>query len=120
MEHIFDPDAAFKEIARVLKPGGSHIFTTPLTNKTRNTEIWASRDESGQIIYHHEPEWHGNPVDEKGALVTMHWGYDIAGFVTEKAKTPTVIIAIDNIDLGIRAEYIDVLISSKTFNDGIR
>ena len=50
---------------------------------------------------------------EKGALVTMHWGYDIAGFITEKSKTPTVIIAIDNIDLGIRAEYIDVLISSK-------
>jgi hypothetical protein len=43
----------------------------------------------------------------------MHWGCDIAGFVTEKAKTSTVIIAIDNIALGIRAEYIDVLISSK-------
>ena len=44
----------------------------------------------------------------------MHWGYDIAGFITEKAKTATVIIAIDNIDLGIRAEYIEVLISIKS------
>jgi len=44
----------------------------------------------------------------------MHWGYDIAGFVVEKAKTPTVIIAIDNIDLGIRAEYIEVLMSVKS------
>jgi SAM-dependent methyltransferase len=113
MEHIFDPEAAFKDIARVLKPGGAHIFTAPLINKTRNTEVWASRDERGQIIYHHEPEWHGNPVDEKGALVTMHWGYDISVFIFEKTKMPTVIIAIDNIDLGIRAEYIDVLISSK-------
>lgn len=43
----------------------------------------------------------------------MHWGYDIAEFITERAKTATVIIAIDNIDLGIRTEYIDVLISSK-------
>jgi SAM-dependent methyltransferase len=114
MEHIFDPEAAFKEIARVLKPGGAHIFTVPLINKTRNSEVWAYRDASGEVIYHHEPEWHGNPVDEKGALVTMHWGYDIAGFITEKAKTPTVIIAIDNIDLGIRAEYIDVLVSIKS------
>jgi SAM-dependent methyltransferase len=113
MEHIFDPEAAFKEIARVLKPGGAHIFTAPLINKSRKSEIWGSRDENDQIIYHHEPEYHGNPVDQKGALVTMHWGYDIAGFIVEKSKTPTVIIAIDNIDLGIRAEYIDVLISAK-------
>lgn len=117
MEHIFDPGAAFKEIARVLKPGGAHIFTVPLINKTKNTEVWASRDENGRTIYHHAPEYHGNPVDAKGALVTMHWGYDIAGFVVEKAKTPTVIIAIDNIDLGIRAEYIDVLISTKNTLD---
>jgi len=113
MEHIFDPAAAFKEIARVLRPGGAHIFTTPLISKTRNTEVWASRDESGKVIYHHPAEYHGNPVVSKGALVTMHWGYDIAGFCTEKAKMPTVIIMIDNIDLGIRAEYIDVLLSVK-------
>jgi SAM-dependent methyltransferase len=113
MEHIFNPEAAFKEIARVLKPGGAHIFTAPLVNKTRNTEIWASRLENGKIMYHNNPEYHGNPVDANGSLVTMHWGYDIASFIVEKAGTPTVIIAIDNIDLGIRAEFIDVLISVK-------
>lgn len=114
MEHIFDPEAAFKEIARVLKPGGAHIFTVPLINKARTSEIWASRDESGRVTYHREPEYHGNPVDSKGSLVTMHWGYDIASFITEIAGMPTVIIAIDNIDLGIRAEYIDVLVSIKS------
>ena len=113
MEHIFDPAAAFKEIARVLKPGGAHIFTAPLINKTSSSEVWASRGENGEIVHHHEPEYHGNPVDEKGSLVTMHWGYDIANYIVEKAGTPTVIIAIDNIDLGIRAEYIEVLVSSK-------
>ena len=113
MEHIFDSKAAFKEIARVLKPGGAHIFTAPLINKGKKSECWASRDEKGNINYHHAPEYHGNPVDDKGALVTMHWGYDIAGYITETAKTPTTIIMIDNIDLGIRAEYIDVLVSWK-------
>lgn len=113
MEHVFDPEAAFKEIARVLKPGGAHIFSVPLINKTRSTEVWASRGENGEVIYYHEPEYHGNPVDPKGSLVTMHWGYDIASFVAEKANMPSVIIAVDNIDLGIRAEYIDVVVSTK-------
>ena len=114
MEHIFDPEKAFKEIARILRPGGAHIFTAPLINKGKKSEVWASRGETGEVVYHHEPEWHGNPVDPKGSLVTMHWGYDIAGFITEVAKTPTTIIIIDNIDLGIRAEYIDVIVSLKS------
>ena len=29
-EHIFDIDAAFREIRRTLRPGGAHVFTTPL------------------------------------------------------------------------------------------
>lgn len=85
----------------------------PLINKTRSTEVWASRGGTGEIIYHHKPEYHGNPVDAKGSLVTMQCRYDLASFISEKANTPTVIIAIDNIDLGIRAEYIDVVVNTR-------
>ena len=113
MEHIVDPERAFKEIARVLRKGGAHIFTVPLVNKRKKSECRASRDNTGSIVYHQSPEYHENPIDGEGSLVTMDWGYDIALFILEKAKTPTVIAMIDNIDLGIRAEYIEVLISFK-------
>jgi 2-polyprenyl-3-methyl-5-hydroxy-6-metoxy-1,4-benzoquinol methylase len=36
MEHVFDPHHAFKEIARTLKPGGLHIFTTPIYGMPRS------------------------------------------------------------------------------------
>jgi len=113
MEHIFNPEKAFKEISRVLKPGGAHIFTVPLVNKEKASECWASMNNNDQIINHHKPEYHGNPIDKKGSLVTMHWGYDIAEFIMLAAGTPTTVVMIDNLELGIRAEYIEVLVSRK-------
>ncbi len=113
MEHVFDPEKAVCEIARVVKPGGAHIFTVPIINKWRPTERWASLREDGDIAYHGTPEYHGNPVDPDGALVTMHWGYDIASFINKHSAMATVIVQIDDITQGIRAEFIDVLVSSK-------
>lgn len=113
MEHIFDPEKAFKEIARVLKPGGAHIFTVPIINKERETECWASRNDKGETVYHHEPEYHGNPIDNEGSLVTMHWGFDIASFIMKVANTPSTIVVIDDLSKGIRAEYIEVIVSRK-------
>ena len=119
MEHIFDPEKAFKEIARVLKPGGAYIFTVPLVNKSNKSERWASRSDDGELIFHHEPEYHGNPIDTEGSLVTMHWGYDIAEFIMLSSRLYSTIIMIDNLNLGIRAEYIEVIISRKITDLGI-
>jgi hypothetical protein len=113
MEHVFEPGKAFREIARVLKPGGAHIFTAPLINKWRPTERWASVRDDGVVVYHGTPEYHGNPVDPDGALVTMHWGYDIVSFIANQTAMSTIIIQIDDIGQGIRSEYIEVLVSCR-------
>lgn len=113
MEHIFRPDQAFSEIARTLKPGGSHIFTVPLINKNHPSEIWAKQDENGNIIFLGEPEYHGNPINSEGTPVTMHWGYDICDYIFRSSSLYTTTVYIDNLSLGIRAEYIEVLISRK-------
>lgn len=42
IEHVYNPEAAFQQIVRVLKPGGAHIFTVPLVNKSRATRRRAS------------------------------------------------------------------------------
>lgn len=113
MEHIFNPLKAFQEIARVLKPGGAHVFSVPLVNKFLPTQRWASMNADKSIHYHRPAEYHGNPVDSSGALVTMHYGYDLAGLITQHTQCPTTIVHIDNIELGIRAEYIEILIMQK-------
>lgn len=113
MEHIFNPAKAFKEIARVLKPGGAHVFTVPLVNKDKRSERWASLGEQNETVFHHVPEYHGNPIDSEGSLVTMHWGYDITEYIMAVSDMHSTIVMIDDIELGIRAEYIEVIVSRK-------
>jgi SAM-dependent methyltransferase len=113
-EHIFNPDFAFKEISRTLRPGGAHIFTIPLVNKTAPTTRLAVLDNDGNI--HHlttTPEYHINSILAEGSLVTVHWGYDISRYIFESSKLFTDTYIIDNLELGIRAEFIEVLISRK-------
>ncbi len=73
-EHVPDYKTAFKEIHRVLKTGGSHIFTIPIVwqNATRRR---AEYKEDGTIDYLMEPAYHG-PTAEAN-LVWTDFGYDI-------------------------------------------
>jgi SAM-dependent methyltransferase len=114
MEHIFDPDAAFKEIARVLKVNGAHIFTVPLVNKFQTSKQRAEMTGTGEIKYFCDAQYHGNPVDSKGSLVTYDWGYDLACRIQSVCSMPTVIIQIDDMDKGIRAAFIEVLVSVRS------
>lgn len=117
-EHVFDIDAAFLEIRRTLRPGGAHVFTTPLVNQARPTERRASRAADGSIRHHAEPEYHGNPVDPDGSLVTWHFGYDLAARILERTRMPTLILQYDRLDLGLRAACLDVLMSLKPRSEG--
>jgi SAM-dependent methyltransferase len=111
-EHLFDPEAALREIARTLKAGGAHVFTVPLVRKHEPTRRRALRN--GTAIKHLLPEeYHGNPIDEKGSLVTFDYGFDIADFIQRTTGMTTTIVHIDDLTRGIRAEYIEVCVSRK-------
>lgn len=113
MEHIYEPDKAFKEIYRTLKPGGAHIFSVPIINKHKKTERWAKKGENGEPVFLFEPEWHGNPIDSKGSPVTFHWGYDIKDYIEKHTGAECEIVYIDDLNYGIRAEYIEVVVQKK-------
>jgi Methyltransferase domain len=113
-EHVFNPAQAFREIARTLKPGGAHIFTTPLVNKNLPTK-WCAKIRSDGTIEHliDPPEYHGNPVSVDGSLVTVHWGFDITKYILDACGLFTEMVYIDALEYGIRAEFIEVLITRK-------
>ena len=110
-EHLFNPDKAIKEIARTLKPGGAHICTFPITQKTKPTRKRASLI-NGEIVHHLPPSYHGNPV-AKEALMTIDWGYDVVSYLTRHSGLSCWMWSIDKIDLGIRADFNEVIVCHK-------
>jgi len=74
LEHVPDAAAAFAESARVLRPGGSHVFTVPPRATTRKRASL----EHGKIAHLAEPEYHYDPLDPAGILTYWDYGPDIA------------------------------------------
>lgn len=117
-EHVFHPSRAFREIARTLKPGGMHICTVPLVNKDKPSKLRV-RIENNDIIYLEPEQYHGNPVGDGRALVTVDWGFDICRHIFESSGLFTHLIYIDDLNKGIRAEYIEVLVTVKPLASGM-
>tara|TARA_S200000501_G_scaffold211799_1_gene199020 strand:+ start:1598 stop:2602 length:1005 start_codon:yes stop_codon:yes gene_type:complete len=74
-EHIPSIKNALIEARRILKKDGIMIFTMPLYDNLKKTTIRAKL-KNGNINHIHEPMYHGNPIDDKGALVFSDPGKD--------------------------------------------
>lgn len=114
MEHLYHPDRAFQEIARTLRKGGAHVFSVPVINRHRKSEVWAEPDESGQLRFLSTPEYHSNPIDPLGCPVTMHWGFDIVDRIRQSCGMETDIEDEYDMERGLSARYLEIFVSRKT------
>jgi SAM-dependent methyltransferase len=76
MEHVSNPYLGFKEIYRVLKPGGRHIFTMSFNPEYFLDEIRAEMVEE-KLIHLKEPLMHLDPLDPDGCLVYTVFGLEM-------------------------------------------
>jgi len=78
LEHVPEPEEAFREFYRILRPGGSLLFTVPFSSTKQDHLIRARLEADGSIVHFEEPEYHGNPVDmEAGSLCYRYFGWQV-------------------------------------------
>ena len=76
LEHVPDPDKAWSEIRRTLKPGGYHIFTIPVVPSQPVTKQRA-RLSGGRTEYLTEPAYHGREWGVEDRLVYTDFAMDV-------------------------------------------
>lgn len=91
-EHVPHDGRGFVEIRRVLRPGGTYVFTVPLSDTERTVERAELKD--GRIVHMHSPHYHDDRIRGRGTiLVFRDYGHDItgrlraAGFASARIET---------------------------------
>ena len=115
MEHVFDPRRVYAEIWRTLKPNGYSVHTFPISkHRVEACTPLAKLMPDGTVKHLTErPEYHGNPIDEKGALVTQDYGYDISKAIAQWAPFDVRVSRFWDETYGVIGEYTEAVVCRK-------
>lgn len=109
MEYVNFPERVFQEGSLVIKPGGCMFFTTPTYKNLLTTERRAFYRNDGSVDYiRFEPEYYGNPVSNKGELVTFHFGYDLPELISQWSLLDLRVYCFHNKCHGTMGEFNEV------------
>ena len=113
MEHVNRPDEVLREVARTLRPGGAYLFTVPTYKDRVTTERRAFFRPDGGVDHMAEPEYHGNPVSDQGALVTFHYGYDFAELISAWSGFDVEVVRFHDHRHGVIGDFTEVYLARR-------
>lgn len=110
-EHVREPDRAWGEIRRVLKPGGAHVFSVPCERGPRT--VTRVRVAEGREIPLEPPVHHGDRI--RDGLVYTDFGWDLPEHLADLGL-PTETRWLEEEGIPRDASYI--FVSRKPARDG--
>jgi SAM-dependent methyltransferase len=113
LEHVFRPDLAVREIARVLRPGGIHVFTAPKHKHLLKSYARARQSQDGSVEHLLPPVYHRDPIVDGPSLVTWDYGADFDDLLAEWSGYLVCNFIIRDRARGIDGEYLDVFVMRK-------
>ncbi|MEI2418924.1 hypothetical protein V6O07_01515, partial [Arthrospira platensis SPKY2] len=95
---------------RTLKPGGLFLATFPIRkHQVEACKPRVYKQDDGSLVFLEKPEYHGNPINGEGALVTYDYGYNIHSAISYWADFDVEISRFSNSTYGILGEYTEVI-----------
>jgi SAM-dependent methyltransferase len=88
LEHVPDAARAFAESARVLRPGGRHVFTVPPRDITQRRARMTPEGVEHLVL---PPDYHADPLDPAGILVFWDYGPDLGRHFADSGLEFTMI-----------------------------
>jgi hypothetical protein len=76
-EHVPEFGRALAECRRVLRPGGSLLFSVPFLPERKENLVRAVVDENGETQHLLPPEYHADPLHTEGCLAYYCFGWEL-------------------------------------------
>lgn len=99
LEHVPDYYLAMFESFRVLKKGGHMLFSIPFYIQ-QDVIIDRIKWENGVMTPILPPQYHGNPVDKNGSLVTYDYGWDLFKIIKDVGFSDVCLYSYWNFENG--------------------
>jgi SAM-dependent methyltransferase len=113
MEHVNHPDRVCQEVFRTLSNEGAYLFavpTIPVLPKTRRRALYSDNGVEHLI---NPPQFHANPVDPEGSLVTWDYGYDFPDLIRLWANFDVTVYRFSDAYHGILGPMTEVYMCHK-------
>ena len=83
LEHVPQYRDALSECRRCLRKGAPIVISVPFLLDAHDTLVRARINRNGRVEHLLPPEYHGDPLDERGVLCYYHFGWDLLETLTE-------------------------------------